>query len=133
MTRTIRCRLVSPEQSLFDGAVEYFIAPAWDGEIGILPRHAPLVARLGVGMARLHVADGGVERFAIRGGLLRVKDDDAVLLVTDAIHQERTDRYDLERRLDEVLDTLAQPLPQDEYQRLNTERDWLKLRIAQSE
>jgi len=50
---------------LFEGAAEHVVVPGWDGEIGIYPLHAPLVARLGVGVVRLHRSETDVESFAV--------------------------------------------------------------------
>jgi F-type H+-transporting ATPase subunit epsilon len=66
--------LISPEAALFDGEAEAIIAPAFDGQVGILPRHAPFVTLLGKG--RLVVRQAGASRaFRVNGGFLQVVDD----------------------------------------------------------
>jgi F-type H+-transporting ATPase subunit epsilon len=66
--------LISPEAALFDGEAEAIIAPAFDGQVGILPRHAPFVTLLGKG--RLVVRQAGASRaFRVSGGFLQVVDD----------------------------------------------------------
>jgi F-type H+-transporting ATPase subunit epsilon len=71
--------VISPERTVFDGAAESVVAPAWDGEIGILRGHAPLMAVLGSG--HLRVTSGGrVERFHVSGGFLQVVDDVVTVL-----------------------------------------------------
>ena len=71
----MRASVISPERVLFDGDVTSVVAPAYDGEIGILARHAPLVTILGDGTLRLEGAEGGTRRFTIHGGFLQVADD----------------------------------------------------------
>lgn len=67
----MRVTLISPEQSIFDGEATGVVAPAYDGEVGILPRHAPFMTLLGEG--RLVVRQEGTDRtFSVRGGFLQV-------------------------------------------------------------
>ena len=63
--------LVSPEQALFDGDATALVAPAFDGEVGILPRHAPFLTLLGAGELVIRAA-GGARRFRVEGGFLQV-------------------------------------------------------------
>ncbi len=68
---------------LFDGSVTSVVAPAFDGEVGVLARHAPLVTLLGRGVLRLDGVDGGTRRFEVDGGFLQVADD-IVRIVTES-------------------------------------------------
>jgi len=74
--------VISPERVLFEGTVDSLVAPAFDGEVGILPQHAPMMTLLGKGELRLG-ADGGAGRFLIEGGFLQVLND-AVRVVTES-------------------------------------------------
>ena len=66
--------VISPEASMFDGNADAVVAPAFDGEVGILPNHAPFMTLLGQGT--LAVRQGGtVKRFRVRGGFLQVVDN----------------------------------------------------------
>jgi F-type H+-transporting ATPase subunit epsilon len=80
---TVKASVISPERMLFDGNVSAVVAPAFDGEIGILSRHAPLVSLLGRGILRLEGAEGGARRFEVNGGFLQVADD-VVRIVTES-------------------------------------------------
>lgn len=80
---TVQASVISPERMLFDGTVSSIVAPAFDGEIGILSRHAPLVTLLGRGVLRLEGAEGGTRRFEVDGGFLQVADD-VVRVVTES-------------------------------------------------
>ena len=66
--------VISPEASMFDGEADAVVVPAYDGEVGILPHHAPLMTLLGEGT--LVVRQGGAShRFQVRGGFLQVVDN----------------------------------------------------------
>ena len=70
----MRVVVISPEQSVFDGEADQLVAPAFDGEVGILPRHAPFMTLLGRGV--LTVRQGStVSRFSVAGGFLQVLND----------------------------------------------------------
>jgi F-type H+-transporting ATPase subunit epsilon len=69
----MRVSLVSPEQALFDGDATAVVAPAYDGEVGILPRHAPFLTLLGKGDLVIRGGrEGGARRFRVEGGFLQV-------------------------------------------------------------
>ena len=75
----LKVSVISPEAVLFEGETDAVVAPAYDGEIGILTGHAPLMALLGNGMLRL---GGSGQRFNVRGGFLQVINND-VRVVTE--------------------------------------------------
>ena len=66
--------VISPEASMFDGDADAVVAPAYDGEVGILPNHAPFMTLLGAGTLTIRRA-GGISRFAVKGGFLQVVDN----------------------------------------------------------
>jgi F-type H+-transporting ATPase subunit epsilon len=72
--------VISPEAVLFEGTTESVIAPAFDGEVGILTGHAPMMTLLGTGELRLGA--GSAQRFRVQGGFLQVVDD-RVRVVTE--------------------------------------------------
>jgi F-type H+-transporting ATPase subunit epsilon len=65
--------VVSPEQVLFDGESTAVQVPAYDGMLGILPRHAPMLALLGRGTLTVHLTEGGERRFSVGGGFVQVR------------------------------------------------------------
>jgi F-type H+-transporting ATPase subunit epsilon len=77
----LKVSVISPEAVLFEGETDSIVAPAYDGEIGILSGHAPLMALLGNGELRLG-AGGTGKRFTVSGGFLQVVNDD-VRVVTE--------------------------------------------------
>ena len=79
----VRVSVISPERTLFEGEAESVVAPAFDGEVGILTGHAPMMTILGRGVLRLSGAGGGAgARFQVDGGFLQVVDDQ-VRVVTE--------------------------------------------------
>jgi F-type H+-transporting ATPase subunit epsilon len=74
--------VISPERVLFEGQASGVVAPGHDGELGILPGHAPLMTVLGKGVLRLDGA-GADSRFQVQGGFLQVVDN-VVRVVTES-------------------------------------------------
>lgn len=75
--------VISPERTVFEGQADMVVAPAWDGERGILRGHAPLLALLGEGVLR--ITDAGREtRLNVRGGFLQVAEDTVTILSEEA-------------------------------------------------
>lgn len=77
----LRVSVVSPERTLLEGDAESVIAPAFDGEVGILSHHAPMLTLLGSGRLRVR-SGGGEQQFTVTGGFLEVADD-RVRVVTE--------------------------------------------------
>ena len=77
----LKVSVISPERVLYEGEAGSVVAPAYAGEVGILPHHAPMMAILGRGVLRLEGA-AGASRFQVDGGFLQVVDDQ-VRVVTE--------------------------------------------------
>jgi F-type H+-transporting ATPase subunit epsilon len=75
----LKVSVISPEATLFEGEAPSVTAPAFDGEVGILPSHAPMVTTLGKGVLRI---GDDAARFEVEGGFLQVVDD-VVRVVTE--------------------------------------------------
>ncbi|MEJ2202549.1 MAG: ATP synthase F1 subunit epsilon [Gemmatimonadota bacterium] len=73
-------RVVSPKEVVYEGEATALVAPAWDGHVGILPGHAPLLTLVGAGELTIHVPDGGTELFHVSGGVLKVLRDQTTIL-----------------------------------------------------
>jgi F-type H+-transporting ATPase subunit epsilon len=78
----LKVSVISPEAVLFQGETDSVVAPAYDGEIGILTGHAPLMVLLGAGELRLGGGTGGGGRFNVSGGFMQVFNND-VRVVTE--------------------------------------------------
>ncbi len=77
----LKVSVISPERVLFEGEVASVVAPAFDGEVGILSGHAPMMTLLGKGPLKLG-GGGGDKQFEIEGGFLQVVENE-VRIVTE--------------------------------------------------
>jgi len=85
MARSLLVEVVTPDSTVFTGEVESVVATAPDGEMGIFPLHAPMVAQLGNGQLRLKRADTEkMEVYITSGGYLQVAEDKAIILTDTA-------------------------------------------------
>jgi F-type H+-transporting ATPase subunit epsilon len=124
--------IVSPARPIFRGEAGSLVAEAHDGELGVLPGHAPLVALLGTGLVRVAVAGlrDGAERFAIHGGFLQVFGKKVTLLVTQAVRPEEVDAAKAKASLERTLQDLQHPKNDADYGRLLDERRWWEAQLA---
>ncbi|UCG74080.1 MAG: F0F1 ATP synthase subunit epsilon [Chromatiales bacterium] len=89
---TIQVEIVSAEGHIFSGQAEMVVAPAKMGEVGIRPRHAPLLTDLRPGEVRVQVPDEAEERFFyVTGGILEVQPHLVTVLADTALHAEELD------------------------------------------
>jgi F-type H+-transporting ATPase subunit epsilon len=121
--------VVTPEGAAFEGDAEMIIVPGAAGEIGVLARHAPLVALLKAGSTRVHLGDGSVEEFATGYGFFQVLEDRAIALVDDAMKADDIDDARVQRRLDEAQAELEKV----ERGESDADRWQLEQRIAHTE
>lgn len=80
MATTMHVDIVSAESAVFSGEVEMVFAPAIMGEVGILPRHTPMLTRLRPGEVRLKLPGGEEEFFYVSGGMLEVQPQTVTIL-----------------------------------------------------
>ena len=146
---TLHVTVVSPARQLYDGEARFVTAPAWDrlggkslyggeddskdrltvGQLGILPRHAPLVAALGSGLLRIGLEGGQVASYAVSGGFLKVGDDKVTVLVDKAVGENDVNAGEAQRELDETLAELQHPKTDEEFAELLEQRTWSETRL----
>jgi F-type H+-transporting ATPase subunit epsilon len=101
--RTFDVSLVTPEGAAFEGEAEMLVVPGAAGEIGVLARHAPLVAMLKAGSTRVYLRrDGEVREFATGAGFFKVEQDRALALVDDAVDSNEIDEARARAQLEEA-------------------------------
>ncbi len=89
---TIHVDIVSAEGAIYSGEAEMIIAPAREGDVGITPRHAPLMTNLRPGEVRIHSSDEEDELFFyVTGGVLEVQPHLVTVLADTALHAEQLD------------------------------------------
>ena len=98
--------LVTPEGSAFEGEAEMVVVPGAAGEIGVLARHAPLVATLKAGSTRIHLGGSEILEFATGPGFFKVELDRALALVDDAVDVKEIDDERARSQLDEARSEL---------------------------
>ena len=83
---TIQVDVVSAEENIFSGEAKFVALPGESGELGILPRHTPLITRIKAGAVRIQRADTGEEEFVfVAGGILEVQPGKVTVLADTAI------------------------------------------------
>jgi F-type H+-transporting ATPase subunit epsilon len=130
-TRKFDVSLVTPDGPAFEGAVEMIVVPGAAGEIGVLARHAPLIATLKAGSTRVYLdrqADD-VREFATGAGFFKVEQDRAIALVDDAV--AATDIDDARAR--EQLESAQRELELVERGESTADRWQLEQRIKHAE
>jgi F-type H+-transporting ATPase subunit epsilon len=78
--KLLHVRVVSPDRIVFDGEGSAVVAPAWDGQVGILPGHAPMLALVGSGVLSVERVGGGSDAFHVAGGVLKVERNQVTVL-----------------------------------------------------
>ena len=88
---TIHVDVVSAEESIFSGEAKFVALPGEAGELGIYPRHTPLITRIRPGSVRIQTADGGEEFVFVAGGILEVQPDCVTVLSDTAVRGKDLD------------------------------------------
>jgi F-type H+-transporting ATPase subunit epsilon len=128
--RTFDVSLVTPEGAAYEGEAEMIIVPGEAGEIGVLARHAPLVALLKAGSTRVHIRYGAeILEFATGPGFFQVQQDRAIALVDDAVRAEDVDDERARLQLEEARAELERV----ERGESSADRWQLEQRIAHAE
>jgi F-type H+-transporting ATPase subunit epsilon len=100
--KTFSVSLVTPDGAAWEGEAEMLIVPGAAGEIGVLARHAPLVAMLKAGSTRIHVSETDIREFATGPGFFKVEQDRALALVDDAVGALEIDAERARHQLEEA-------------------------------
>ncbi len=130
---SIRCEIVSQDRTVFEGEVDIVVAPGTDGEMGILPHHAPLLTTLRPGV--LKVRQHGQETvFAVAGGVMEVRPDIVTVLADAAEHADEIDVARAEEARQRAEQSLRSGVPRDSEAYLAAEaalrRSNLRLQVA---
>ena len=98
----LEAQVLTPEGEVFSGELVQLSTRTAVGEVGILARHIPMVARLVPAELRLHVSDSEIERYAQGEGWLEVFANRARVLIAEAIPPDQLDARELRERLDDA-------------------------------
>jgi F-type H+-transporting ATPase subunit epsilon len=119
--------LVSPEKVLLEREVSQVVIPGKEGNLGVLPGHAPLLTLLRPGVITIYEGDKILIRFFVDGGFCEITTEKCVALVTEGVPLASLDKETLEIEVKNLLEDLADSKTAEE--RLKTDRD---LNIAQA-
>ncbi len=129
----LQLEIVTPEKLAFKDEVDSVVLPGSEGELGVLPHHAPLVSTLGAGELRLRKG-GQEESFAIVGGFLQVLPDKVVVMAETA---DMASEIDLERaqearrRAEEALESGFVEGPDLVAARISLQTALIRIRVAE--
>lgn len=104
---TIHVDVVSAEESIFSGEAKFVALPGESGELGILPRHVPLITRIKAGSVRIELPDGSEEFIFVAGGILEVQPDCVTVLSDTAVRGADLDEEKAEKARQAVQDALS--------------------------
>ena len=111
---TIHVDVVSAEKMIFSGEAKFVALPGESGELGILPKHTPLITRIRPGAVRIERADNGEEEFVfVAGGILEVQPDRVTVLADTAIRGHDLDEakaIEAKRLAEEAMKNAASDL-----------------------
>jgi F-type H+-transporting ATPase subunit epsilon len=117
----IPVRVVSVERLLFEGEADFVKTRSLEGELGILPHHAPLLAALAPHELRIDKSEGGEERIFVGGGFMEVLPDRVTVLADIAEHSEEINLERAEAARHAIAERLAGEVPDTERRTLEQE------------
>jgi F-type H+-transporting ATPase subunit epsilon len=106
MANMLQCDIVTPERKLASLDASMVVVPAYDGEMGILSMHVPIVSVLGKGEVRCTLENDEVEHYVIDGGYVQVTTDDKVIVLAD--NAIKTSEIDLDAVKAQIADLQTQ-------------------------
>ena len=121
MAMTVHVDIVSAEGAIHSGMAAMVYAPGEMGELGIAPRHTPLITRLKPGDVRVEDDNGGMEHFYVSGGMLEVQPDVVTVLADTAIRAQNIDEAKALEAKRRAEDALAGKAAEFEYAKAQAE------------
>jgi F-type H+-transporting ATPase subunit epsilon len=121
MAMTMHVDIVSAEEEIFSGPAEMVFAPAVMGEIGILPRHAPLLTQLKPGEVRIRTGGGEEQFFYVSGGMLEIQPHVVTVLADTALRAKDLDEAAALQAKERAEQALRDKTSEFEYARAQSE------------
>lgn len=126
---TIRLKVAAPERVVISEDVASVLVPASSGPLLVLPRRAPLISSLKVGVLEVNRKGGAKKVFAVEGGMVEVKDGACVVLTEGALEITAASRMDYAHNLVEYRKKLKEAKTESERHLLNNHIKYLKMFI----
>ncbi len=131
MANTIHVDVVSAEESIFSGEAEFVVLPGEAGELGIYPRHTPLITRIKPGAVRITPAGGGEEQLIfVAGGILEVQPKVVTVLADTAIRGQDLDEAKAAEALKHAQEAMAKAQDEAEIATLQGEFAMMAAQLA---
>jgi len=131
MANTIHVDVVSAEESIYSGEAEFVVLPGEAGELGIYPRHVPLITRIKPGAVRIKPAGGGEEELIfVQGGILEVQPKVITVLADTAIRGADLDEAKASEALRQTQEAMAKAQDKQEIATLQVEFAGLAAQLA---
>ena len=114
----MKCIVVTPDRTVLEMETDFVSLPLYDGEIGIAPKHAPLIGRLGYGELRIKTEKADPLVYYIQSGFVEVLNDNVTILTESAIEASKIDLQESKKCLE---DALAKPAKNAELMKLKSQ------------
>ena len=131
MANTLHVDVVSAEQAIYSGEAEFVVLPGESGELGIYPRHTPLITRIKPGAVRIKPADGGEEELIfVAGGILEVQPKVVTVLADTAIRGHDLDEAKANEAIQRAQEAKAKAQDKQEVAAVEAELATLAAQLA---
>jgi F-type H+-transporting ATPase subunit epsilon len=130
VANTIHVDVVSAEESIFSGEAEFVVLPGEAGELGIYPRHTPLITRIKPGDVRIRKPDGEMELIVVAGGILEVQPRVITVLADTAIRGHDLDEAKANEALKKAEEARAKAQDKQEIAAVESELAMLAAQLA---
>jgi F-type H+-transporting ATPase subunit epsilon len=127
MERKINCKVFTPEGPVYTGQIDLGIVPAYDGEMGFLYNHSPLIAELGAGEVRLRNGQD-TDYLVIEGGFIEIRQNELSIFPVKAYKKVELFKEGLEKEM-KRLHELDKPADFNERAKIQKEIDNLKIKL----
>ncbi|MCY3020411.1 MAG: ATP synthase F1 subunit epsilon [Planctomycetota bacterium] len=124
--KTLRVTVITPARAAYSATARSVVVPAFDGEMGVLPGHAAMLALLGTGEMRVGISEEETQRLAIRGGFLQVRDNQVSVLTPEALTPGELAGDALEEELRKL--EAEEPVTLADREARDMRRAWIKAR-----
>lgn len=130
---TFQVRILAADDSFFEGNCQFMVIPASDGALGILAHHSNMIAAVVPGELRFQPDDGALRTASVSAGLVKVENNEVLVLVDAAERPEDIDVNRARRAADEAREALLQQKSRQEYKRAqaNLARAISRLRVRE--
>ncbi len=127
MRKKIKCSILTPEKYLYEGEADFAVVQAYDGEMGFLINHTPLITQLGYGEIRLRNGDK-TDYLVVEGGLVEIFDNKMNILAENAFTKDELDSDEISKKIREIRENRIDPFS-EEGLILSAEEHKLKIRL----